>query len=145
MAIALADAGVRPGELIAAYLPSSVEWHVFMRAALELNCPWAPLNVKATKNKSDVKHTLEVLRPKVVVVFDGEMARDLQKNVPEEMDDMKLRLMCNGDSFGNWRNVRSLVESSSGNEGILKDLNIKRDLQDVVLLMFTSGTRASFP
>ncbi|KAG9243562.1 hypothetical protein BJ878DRAFT_568345 [Calycina marina] len=141
MAIALADSGIKPGMTIAAFVENSIESQILFRASLELNCPVALLNPKSTSNHRELVHLFEVLQPAVVMVPNLSIAKILEEVVPEAVQGASLKLVCAIDeSSEEWQNFGSFLQGGSGSEQRLYGLNIVRKPEDVVVILFTSGT-----
>ena len=141
MAIALADGGVKPGDVILAYVANGIEFHIIMRAALELNCPFAPLNPKTVENAKETKHYLNVLKPAVVLVPDRVISQSIIRSAPTEIERAKILLVYDGDCVTErWKDICSFVKNTSGSNSAIDSLQVKRNMEDVVLILFTSGT-----
>lgn len=85
MAIALAEAGIRPGMTIAVFSENAIETHIMFRAALELNCTLVMLNPQSTSNERDAKHFLNLTKPNVIMVPNAEHARKLERSAQQEV------------------------------------------------------------
>ena len=141
---ALAGAGIRPGMRIAAFVTNGVEFHIALRAALELNCIFAPLNPKTAFNAAETKHTLELLEPNVVLVEEASIAKKLEDSSYEIMKTVSVKLLSPvaGEmeaALSGWRKLTTFVEAAK-DDGILERLNIVRKEDDVILVLMTSGT-----
>jgi acyl-CoA synthetase (AMP-forming)/AMP-acid ligase II len=79
----LTAAGVRPGMRIAAFLYIGAEYHVILRAALELNCAFSPLNPATLKNVKEARHVIELVGPSVLIAPDMELARMIDDAAPD--------------------------------------------------------------
>lgn len=141
MATALAASGIRPGQLIVAYVTCGIEFHVIARTALELNCPIAPLNPRSTGNEKETKHYFSILKPSVIVVPDEATAERLARSTPAGIRQAKVRLVCNGGPLGEiWEDFCAFAEDSRHRTEAIESLEIERKMDDVVLVIFTSGT-----
>lgn len=138
-AVALAEAGVRPGMRIVAFLETGIEFHIMMRAALELNCPFAPLNPKCVGNSREVKHYIDLLQPAVILASSAKIAQGVEKAAPDGVAKALVRLIC-ADSSQGWQELGNFVEMNLGSEEMVAALKIERSKDDVVLILFTSGT-----
>lgn len=142
-AMALAADGIKPGQLIAAYVTCGIEFHIIARAALELNCPFSPLNPKTTKNEKETQHYFSILKPAVVVVPDKATSENLAKSTPESIKQAQVLLVCNGlgdHAKNKWQDFCTFVAASESSPQVFESLKIERKMDDVVLVMFTSGT-----
>jgi acyl-CoA synthetase (AMP-forming)/AMP-acid ligase II len=141
MAIALAERGIKPGDMILAYVANGIEFHIIMRAALELNCPFAPLNPKTVENAKETKHYLNVLKPAVVMVPDRLISQSIIQSAPTEIERAKVLLVYDGDCVTErWQDICSFVKNTSGGNSAIDSLQAKRNMEDVILILFTSGT-----
>jgi acyl-CoA synthetase (AMP-forming)/AMP-acid ligase II len=138
-AVALAKGGLRPGMKIVAYLETGIEFHIMMRAALELNCPFAPLNPKCVGNSREVKHYINLLQPAVILASSAKVAEKIEKAAPEGVAKALVRLICAESSQG-WQELGAFVGKSLGSNEAVDALEIERSKDDVVLILFTSGT-----
>lgn len=141
MAIALVEAGIRPGMTFAAFVENSIESHILLRASLELNCAIALLNPKSTSVHRELIHVFEVLEPSVVMVPNLDIANILEEAIPDAVRGALLKLLCAGESSSEkWQNFGIFLEAGSGDDRSVKNLNIERKLDDVAVILFTSGT-----
>ena len=141
MVVALAEAGIRPGMVIAVFVENNIESQILFRAGLELNCPIALLNPRSTSNHRELLHMFEVLRPGVVVVPNPGIAKIIDEVVPEAMKDVALKLICAGnDGSNHWQGLGVFLEASLTSNEAIAGLNIERKAEDVILIFFTSGT-----
>ncbi|CAG8957904.1 hypothetical protein HYFRA_00000245 [Hymenoscyphus fraxineus] len=141
MAIALAESGIRPGMTIAAFVENSIEAQILFRASLELNCQIALLNPKSTSNPRELVHLFEVLQPGAVMVPNLSIAKILEEVLPEAVKGASLKLVCAiNERSGEWQNFGSFLEGGSGSAQSLDGLKIERKPEDVIVILFTSGT-----
>lgn len=138
---ALAAAGIRPGMRIAAFVYNDAEFNVILRASLELNCVFAPLNPKTLHNAAESKHVIQLLQPSVVIVPNGSAAKDLENAAPESAAKAIVKLVCGGqpNSAKEWLQFEDFTINVDGRDHI-SSLRIVRDLDDVCLVLMTSGT-----
>jgi acyl-coenzyme A synthetase/AMP-(fatty) acid ligase len=130
-----------PGDVILAYVANGIEFHIIMRAALELNCPFAPLNPKTVENAKETKHYLNVLKPAVVMVPDRVISQSIIQSAPTEIERAKILLVYDGVCVTErWKDICSFVKNTSGSNSAIDSLQVKRNTEDVVLILFTSGT-----
>lgn len=139
VAVALAASGIQPGQIIAAYVACGVEFHILVRAALELNCPFAPLDPRSAANGKETNHFFEILEPEVVVVLDEITAEHLTRSVPDKLERARVLLVCGkGQPLeGKWQDLSEFVEGAEKGFELGK---IERKMDDVALVVFTSGT-----
>jgi len=142
-AVALVAAGVRPGMRIVAFLPNCIEFHIVFKAAVKLNCPFAPLNPRAVGNAEEVRNVFDVVGPSVIITEDTPTANKLATCAPEYLDTLHSRLIVNpspdGDAPDSWQIFGNFLQAPNAGE-VLGDLKITRNEDDVVLVLLTSGT-----
>lgn len=140
---AMAAAGVRPGMRIVAFLANCIEFHITFRAALELNCAFAPINPRSVGSAEEVQNIYDVVKPAVVLAEDLVLATKLEKLAPESTNKLHLRLVANPDDdvglLRGWQSMAAFMKPSDNTNG-LRGLEITRDENDVVLIFMTSGT-----
>lgn len=144
LAASLATAGIKPGMRIVAFVNNGVEWHIMLRAALELNCLFAPLIPKMALNKEEARHMMAMLQPNVLLLQDSNIAEKLELNAPDSFAQAQIKLFSNGGQEKNavpqgWQDL-ALFVNSSVNDNLLQALDITRKADDVVFFLTTSGT-----
>ena len=158
LAISLHNVGILPRQTIIALLPNSAAFHVFSYAALELNCTFAPLNPKVASSGhgQEAKHLFGMLKPAVVVVENGVVARQLQEVLGHEaFGSVSIALVAgsgevfqeakdkteNEDIPNSWQDLEQFVVANT-DHGIssFDPLTIERKDSDVLLVFTTSGT-----
>ncbi|KAF4632901.1 hypothetical protein G7Y89_g5223 [Cudoniella acicularis] len=151
MALALSEAGIEPGDVVLAYVGNGIEFHIIARAAFELNCPFAPVNPKTAENAKETKHYLNVLKPAVVIVPDRAVAQSTMKAAASEIEQAKILLAYDGEwAAEGWQDICAFVTNYSASSEASSDassssaetdsLIVNREMEDVVLILFTSGT-----
>ncbi|KAL2061391.1 hypothetical protein VTL71DRAFT_7664 [Oculimacula yallundae] len=137
----LAAAGVRPGMRIAAFIYNVAEYHIILRASLELNCVFTPLNPKTLMHANEAKHVLELLDPSVLITPDAESARKLTSAASDLASNalVKLHYEDSSERLDGWLGFEDFTEGWDGKDRIT-DLQIHRDLDDVCMVLMTSGT-----
>jgi acyl-CoA synthetase (AMP-forming)/AMP-acid ligase II len=146
VAASLAASGIGPGMRIISFLNNGVEWHIMVRAALELNCLFAPLNPRVALNKEEARHMMAMIEPSAILVEDADIAEKLALNAPESFGKAPLKLFSTGGQDktkipAGWQDFATFAESSaSAGETALKSLKIDRKPEDVIFMFTTSGT-----
>ena len=145
LAHALAKRGLQPGSSIAVLLSGRAEFHLVLRAAVKLKCPFTPMNLRSAQNAKEIRHMLTLSDSKAVIVEDAELAEHLEKNVPDLMSEMQLKVVVDrASSAGSYLSLSDLVSDAAHDESfeaqneVLED--VPRHLEDVVFIWFTSGT-----
>lgn len=142
---ALVAAGVRPGMKIVVVLSACAEYHLALRASLELGCSFAPLSPHLVANVPTLKHSLAILKPSVVIVQDEQMAQSLDDAVPESMESGILRLIAGTGAnlqMQTWQSLDTFLteEQSNKAEDAFDISKVVRTMDDIVVILFTSGT-----
>ncbi|KAF8857135.1 acetyl-CoA synthetase-like protein [Acephala macrosclerotiorum] len=146
LAASLVEAGVKPGMRIISFINNGVEWHVMLRAALELNCLFAPLNPRVALNKEEARHMMAMIEPSVILVEDPNIAEKLELNAPDSFGNAPIKLFSTGGQMKatvpqGWHDFSTFAQSgSTTGETALKSLNIVRKPEDVIFMFTTSGT-----
>ncbi|OAP57137.1 hypothetical protein AYL99_07874 [Fonsecaea erecta] len=147
LAHALWKEGLRPGSPIAVLLSGRVEFHMLLRAAVKMKCPFTPLNLRAPQNTKEIRHMLTLSGAKAVIVEDESIANRLEETVPELMRDMQVKAIAGPKSMiDSYLSLNELVSSAAEDESFSdtnRDLDaLDRHLDDTVFIWFTSGTTA---
>jgi long-subunit acyl-CoA synthetase (AMP-forming) len=64
---------VQPKDRVAFVAGSSVEYHIVLRACLELRCVFAPMNVNAVEREKELQQVLTIVDPSVVILQSADM------------------------------------------------------------------------
>nr|POF01368.1 putative acyl-coa synthetase yngi [Quercus suber] len=146
LARSLFAAGIRPGMKIVAYLSNCAEFHVVFRAALELNCTFVPLNPASANNTAEVNNIFDIIKPSVLVTQDAKTAEMITNCSTESVNSLKLRLIAMGSSDDSsrikpsWVHLESFITESKLDQHKSTSVDVKREANDVVLVLMTSGT-----
>jgi acyl-CoA synthetase (AMP-forming)/AMP-acid ligase II len=139
-----ADA-IQPGSKVAFIAGSGVEYHIALRACLELRCVFAPMNVNVVERDKEFEHLLSIVDPSVVIAQSAAIATKVDKalsKVPQ------LRFVLDQAVDGEqgqatWTNLgRYLASETPKSNGVMAedDSASKRGPDDIILLLSTSGT-----
>ena len=145
LAYALDKQGVQPGSTIAVLLSGRAEFHMVLRAAVKLKCPFAPMNLRSVQHAKEIRHMLTLSDTKVVIVEDAAIVQALEGNVPDLMRDMQVKAVAGGTSPNDaYLSLNGLI-SGAANDRTFPTRNraldeIPRTLGDIVFIWFTSGT-----
>jgi len=123
-----------------AFVTNGAEWHVLLRASLELGCAFAPLNPKTANNAAETRHFMEMLYPSVVLVQDPAVAKKLESitNVRVKLFSPLEKKMTTPPG---WENLSSFMDRAKPSPSdLVEKMNIKRKDEDVVVVFMTSGT-----
>lgn len=93
LAIGLTRHGVQAGSTIAVLLSGRAEFHVILRAAVKLNCPFAPISTRSVHNPTEIRHMLTLSDTKVIFVEDAVTAEALEKTVPDLLQAMQVKII----------------------------------------------------
>lgn len=142
-AVALVAAGVRSGMRIVAFLPNCIEFHIAFKAAVKLNCPFAPLNPRTVGNAEEVRNVFDVVGPSVVIAENTTTAKKLTTSSSESLQTLNLRLIADSshdeEAPDSWQSFGDFLQAPI-HEQVPNDLEITRTEDDVVLVLMTSGT-----
>ncbi|KIW86635.1 uncharacterized protein Z519_12760 [Cladophialophora bantiana CBS 173.52] len=147
LAHALMKKGLSPGATIAALLSGRVEFHMLLRAAVRMKCPFTPLNLRAPQNGKEIRHMLTLSGASAVIVEDGSIAERLEQTAPDLMRDMQVKAVAGPMStINSYVSLNDLVSSAAEDE-TFEDTQraldkLPRHVDDVVFIWFTSGTTA---
>ncbi|KIW77574.1 hypothetical protein Z517_10020 [Fonsecaea pedrosoi CBS 271.37] len=147
LAHALVKQGLSPGSPIAVLLSGRVEFHMLLRAAVKLKCPFAPLNLRAPQNAKEIRHMLTLSGAKAVIVEDESIAHRLEQTVPDLMREMQVKAMAGPKStVDSYLSLNELVSSAAEDDSFQETQRafgqVERHLDDTVFIWFTSGTTA---
>ncbi|KUJ19522.1 acetyl-CoA synthetase-like protein [Mollisia scopiformis] len=145
LAASLAASGIKPGMRIISFVNNGVEWHIMLRAALELNCLFAPLNPRVAFNEKEARHMMAMIGPSVLLVQDSNTAEHIQLHAPEAFGQASVKLFSTGgedkaDIPASWQDFAAFAENGIAGERVLKSLEVIRKPDDVTFIFTTSGT-----
>ncbi|EXJ84558.1 hypothetical protein A1O3_05227 [Capronia epimyces CBS 606.96] len=155
--------GLLPGSPIAVLLSGRAEFHLVLRAAVKLKCPFTPISPRSAQNAKEIRHMLTLSGAKAVIVEDASIAAHLERNIPDLMRHMQVKLMAGEKSGGIstspvetaspslYLSLQEMVATAAGDDdetmlyaegGTERTdrLLLPRHADDVVFIWFTSGT-----
>lgn len=143
----LADRGVRRGDRVCLAMSNSVEWVVAAFAAWRLGAVIVPLSTRLVDR--EVRHCLEIARPRTVIVHEAVRRRRLLEEWPslrevEAADGGKVDVLVHGE-FGLtwWPPVPWTREAGPGRSHAGYASSPERELEGAAALLFTSGTTST--
>lgn len=141
---ALWSSGIRPGMRIAAYIANNIEYHIWFRAALALNCPFAPINPKAATSVDEMRNVIDVTRPSVLVAQDRSIAHQFSTRCLDSDSMLQVLLVLDDDDKAaplprGWRPFAEYLAASDPECSFNPD-SVSRSKEDVILVLMTSGT-----
>jgi acyl-CoA synthetase (AMP-forming)/AMP-acid ligase II len=144
----LAESGIKPGSLIAAFIFNGAEFHIGFRAACELGCAFSSLGPKSLGNSMETKHVLELLKPAVIITPDLTAATKIEVAVPDMSKKALVKLSSNSSEFPGqacegWQGLEDFITSWDGKDNIA-DLEFARNLDGISLVIMTND-RTSLP
>lgn len=145
LAVSLYKQGLRPRSTIAVILGGRSEFHLVLRAATKLNCPFSPISLRSPKNTKEIRHMLTLTHAKAIIIDNASIVEDLENSVPDLMRDMQVKVVLDDHvhrpgylsfcqliddsvTFENFNEVSSLLDA------------VSRSQDDIVYIGFTSGT-----
>lgn len=145
LAHALSKQGIQPGSTIAVLLSGRAEFHMVLRSAVKLKCPFTPMNLRSAQNATEIRHMFTLSNTKAVIVEDATLVEHLEKNVPDLMRDMQLKVIAGTSStIEGYLSLNDLVSDAAKDEEFEIHNRLleraRRHLEDTVFIWFTSGT-----
>nr|XP_023908644.1 nonribosomal peptide synthetase vlms-like [Quercus suber]POF15630.1 putative acyl-coa synthetase yngi [Quercus suber] len=139
--------GVRKGMRIAAFLHNGVQHIIGLWAAALLGCAYVPINAVFASMSKDCQHMLGVAEANVLMAWDGKVAQDLEKAAGAElMKSMLAKVVCDHQEEGSsamsagWMSLEDILAPGVEKKAIPPAEEINVELDDTVLVIFTSGT-----
>jgi len=140
----LHDAGLKPGQRVAAFLTNGIQFHIIFRACLELKLIFAPLHPSTVTHGEEVKHLFSIVQPTVVITQTSDLATKVQETAPDKVNSVDLRLVCDSTDYSapsGWGKFDDFVEHNDNSVGEeVNELDLEQNPDDVVLILTTSGT-----
>jgi acyl-CoA synthetase (AMP-forming)/AMP-acid ligase II len=140
LASRLARLGLSKGRAIAIFSYSRAEWVLFYWAIVQLGCVFVPLNPRVISQTEEVRYTLNLVKPAVLVVAGEAMAKGIQESAPLNIQDIKAKILLSkteNAGFPEWISFPYLLASPvEKRTGPLPG----RAFEDAVAIQFTSGT-----
>lgn len=135
--------GVCRGQPIVTLLYNCAEWAILLRTAAILRCPFVPLNPRSLANVKEMEHMLTISKAQVLVAADVQMANKLEENLPQLLQNMKLRTILEKDAGAiprAWCSFYDLFRNVPKQQnGIESDSQSPEEGGAVALIVFTSG------
>ena len=135
--------GVRPGTRVAVFIFNSAELALLFWASVKLGATLVPLDPRTTPRKELVHHYLKVIQPTVLVVLDETVAQALEQSNLSDLKriTLKITLQSQGRIDSAWFPLKALAENYhvNGDTTALLSKGVN-GIEDVVLIVFTSGT-----
>jgi acyl-CoA synthetase (AMP-forming)/AMP-acid ligase II len=143
--VALYKQGLQLQSTVAVILGGRSEFHLVLRAATKLNCPFSPMNLRSPKNAKEIRHMLTLSQAKAIVIDNASIVEDLESNVPDLMRDMQVKVVLDGPVVRpGYLSLSQMIENTATDEDfdeISTRLDtLSRHQDDVVYIGFTSGT-----
>jgi acyl-CoA synthetase (AMP-forming)/AMP-acid ligase II len=145
LAVALYRHGLQPRSTITVILSGRSEFHLVLRAATKLNCPFSPINLRSPKNAKEIRHMLTLTKAKAVLIDNASIVEDLENNVPDLMRNMQVKVVLDGPVVRpGYVSLGQLIETTATDQAF-EEASTALDAEpryedDVVYIGFTSGT-----
>lgn len=145
LAVALQRQGLQPHSTIAVILSGRSEFHLVLRAAAKLNCPFSPMSLRSPKNAKEIRHMLTLTHARAVIIDNASIVTDLENSVPDLMRDMQVKVVLDGlVERPDYLSFSQMIENAAMDES-LDEISTRLDTlprhqDDVVYIGFTSGT-----
>lgn len=144
LARVLRTRGIGKGMRIAAFLFNSAEWALLFWSSLKLGAIFVSLDARSVARQEEVQHYLRVIVPAVLVVGDDSAAATMQRNNALDLPDSVLQLVVSSEKriLDGWASFHDiLVEAGPEKKKVVGIEEMQLDtMEDVVLIVFTSGT-----
>ena len=144
LATVLRTRGIGKGMRIAAFLFNSAEWALLFWSSLKLGAVFVSLDARSVARQEEVQHYLRVIEPAVLVVGDDSAAATIQRNNALDLPDSVLRLVVSSGKpiLDKWASLHDILvkAGSKDKKGVPIDEVQLDTMEDVVLIVFTSGT-----
>ncbi len=144
LANAFYNRGLRRGMRVAVFLFNSAEWALLFWSSLKLGATFVPLDARSVSRQGEAQHYMKVVKPAVLVVEDNSAAEILQRNNALDLEQSVLRFVAHSDGPfpEGWRPLHSFIGEALALKTRDEDIKGTRDeeMQDVILIVFTSGT-----
>ena len=87
------ELGLQKGNAILFFCESCAEYGLFCWTAVCLDCPFVPLNPRATLSAEEVQHLLKQVCPGFVVVTEETVASDIEINAHNELASVPIKII----------------------------------------------------
>ncbi|KAK4612094.1 Acyl-CoA ligase sidI [Fulvia fulva] len=135
--------GLRNGMRIAAFLRNGAQFAVGLYAAALLGAVFVPINPAMAGKPEEVDHMLHTADASALLAWDVDMAKALDRALSEgHAAKLMVKAICNtADTCPDgWHKLEALLDPNSGYDQLpLEDAN-KAHLDDLAVIIFTSGT-----
>jgi acyl-CoA synthetase (AMP-forming)/AMP-acid ligase II len=130
LARALRRLGIRRHDRIGILATDSVDYMVLLVASMKLGATYVPLNYRLAPSEFELFAKAADFDAFVTMARYAEGAAVVEEACPG------LRVRASFDAFGDWPTIAALIESETDDS----DLEVVTEPEDVVSIMFTSGT-----
>ncbi|OCL08500.1 acetyl-CoA synthetase-like protein, partial [Glonium stellatum] len=146
LASCLEELGLQRGNAILFFCENCAEYALFCWAAVYMECPFVPINPRATFSAEEVQHMLKQVCPGVIVVTEGIAASNLETNARSELASAPVKIIMsrnNGTNVAEARGWTQLEHMRSQKRHYFNTSKVKV-FENTAIIGFTSGT-TSFP
>ena len=143
LAASLWQRGICQGDRVAVFLFNGAEWALLFWACVKLGATFVPLDPRSVSRVEEVRRYLQIARPVVVVVEDGQTAEAMQRNNATELHSVNLKLVADlqGGSSNGWTSLKEFfLAPDQLHPGLAAIKDIQIDMDENVFIVFTSGT-----
>ena len=152
VAVLLGSRDIAKGSVLVTFIPNCVECALFMHLAALLELVYVPLDIQTLNpaRKEELRFLLVTLKPDVIAVQDQAGIEAIETLRRDVAFDLKLGI-CLTTSIQNsgtpWNSLTSLSREDLSKAREMPDSFLKSvpDLDQVLLIMFTSGTSTGRP
>ena len=141
LAASLQRHGIERGDPIASLQLNGADWALGFWAAAMLECPWIAVQPKSATNKDEIRHIIDISKPRVLLTSNEEQISQLQGSLPDHNLETLVKI-CAAPSETvphGWASLSSMLSqpSTSLELGLEASMDAAEDL---ALMLFTSGT-----
>ncbi|EME40389.1 hypothetical protein DOTSEDRAFT_159235, partial [Dothistroma septosporum NZE10] len=135
--------GIRNGMRIAAFLRNGAQYAVGLYAAALLGAVFVAINPALATKSEEANYMLRTAEASALLAWDANMANDLDRGIEQDLAaKILVKAICNPPDTlpKGWHNLEDLLDPKSNYDQILLGDANKSHLDDLALIIFTSGT-----
>lgn len=141
LAASLRSHGIRRGDPIASLQLNGADWALAFWAAALLECPWVAIQPRTATNPEEVRHLMDLSKPRVLLASNVEHVEQLRENLPARTLESMVKIcpVTLGGDLKGWSSIDPMLELSRDYRDLGTDSCLDGD-DDLALVLFTSGT-----
>lgn len=142
-ASALQSRGCMPGMPLVAVLGNAVEWGLFFWAAAKMRMPFVPLDPRALADPKGTASVLGLVKPAVIVASNAKTAQALEATGLADAVCVRIQAASSDELAKGWTWPSDINVAHTNNARNCHLPTKHGDLNDVALIIFTSGTTST--